>query len=194
MDFERYSQDFETAIEVSRELGFEVETGHSRHVGPTDEPQIRLAVEVGLRQWGIRKFSTSCGGAHTSLRQILQGEDSTLNPIITIGWVEFAGQGYFETSLADLKPEIDQQRQERSDGTFDYHAWLTLPDGDSLQLIDCTFGYYLYRDGKAPQPDVLTLDSGSPMEHHYAIEYYPLLAGQEALDMLCAPEEQPGTW
>lgn len=193
MDFTRYRKDFDRAIAISNDRGFDVDARDSRFLGTEETVKIWVGVKAGIDRLGFKQYSTSCSAIHMMHRKFLQAEDPEFAPLLTIGWVEFNGETFFETTQRELLREIKEQRKRRSGGgSFDHHVWLTFLDGDKIQILDCTIGYYLYRHGKSPDADIFRFDTSNDPGFHQAIEYYPLLAGQNALDALALEDE--ATW
>lgn len=190
MDFERYSEEFDVALTASNEWDLPVDGTRSRFLDLEDVGLVMFSVQQTLRRLGLKGFSKNCGAVHTAQRELLMDRREGLNPVITIGWVKFDGRRYFETNRRKLRREMKKQAKRRTyHDTVDYHAWLTFRDGEALQLLDCTFGFYLYRHGVIGEMDILRFDTNSPEEHHFATEYYPLLAGRKTLEALCVLDE-----
>lgn len=184
MNFDRYAEEYESALKVANAWNLEVDTADSRLLEPADLRRTAELVEGSIMIGGLKALSLNCGATHATQRYVLRDRDSALNPVITIGWVEVDGKPYFETSRRKLKREMKKNLKRRSRDPLDYHAWFTVQDGDALQIVDCTIAYYLYRKGVVPasQATIWQFRTSSPPEAHEWIEYHPLLAGQKTLE------------
>jgi|SRR5690554_340396 len=189
MNFERYAKDFNIALKASQEWNLDVDTTNSPLLQDDDLSLTAEMINNTIAMHGFDKFKTSCGPTHATHRFILREQNQSFNPIITIGWVDFQGRAIHETSRRKLRREIKKQAKRKSFDTFEHHVWLTLRNNESIQIVDCTFGYYLYSKGLVSSPEIWMFDTDSPFEGHKGVEFFPLLAGREALNALNVLDE-----
>ena len=184
MKFGRYAEEFEKAVQISKAWDLEVDSSESRLLEPADLQRTAGLVEAFVAAVGWKAHSTNCGACHTTQRHVICEQDSELNPVITIGWLEVDERRLFQTSRRKLKREMKKHKKRQSRDPLDYHAWLTVRDGDAIQIIDCTIAYYLARKNFVPksQATIWQFKTGNPPATHEWIEYRPLLAGQEVLE------------
>lgn len=188
MNFERYNEEFAAALNSSNNWDLPVDGSHSRHLRQDEMERLAQSVWLTSQQPGL-SLANNCGAIHTTQRELALIHDDTLNPVVTIGWLDFQGERIFETTRRKLKREIKKQKKRRTYDKLDYHAWLTLYDGEHTQIIDCTLGPYLYKNGRVPRARIWVFDSESPLEEHDGLEYYPLLAGRKTLEALKVLDE-----
>lgn len=189
MNFDQYAEEFEKAVAISNAWNLNVDTSDSRILSHADLEITDRSVQATIAMQGLKGFTLQCGATHATQRYLIRQQDASINPIITIGWVDFQGERIFQTNRRTLKREIKKQKKRRTYDTLDYHAWLTVRDRDSIQIIDCTVGYYLYRKGRVPEPRIWVFDDESPEEGHRGVQFHPILAGQKTLEALNVLDE-----
>jgi hypothetical protein len=150
MNFERYTVEFAAALDSSNNWGLPVDDRCSRHLREDEKERLAKSVWLTSHQMGPR-FMNHCGAIHTTQRELAVLHDESLNPVVTIGWLDFQGEPMFETTRRKLKREIKRQAKRRTYDTLGYHAWLTLRDGDHIQIIDCTLGPTCTRRAEFPE-------------------------------------------
>lgn len=183
LDLARYQINFANSFKNTRRLRLSVPPVGTNEV--LTEEQLGMARERQselLSFFGPERLCGYCASVHATQKRLIQ-RDSNANAVLTIGWVSTGNTRIWETSFKKIEREINRNGKVSRTEPFDMHVWLTISDGDNVQILDFVLPCYLYSKGYDISPELLVIDSRDCAEWA-ELEFHPLMVGQHVLEAL----------
>ncbi|MCK5639818.1 MAG: hypothetical protein KAJ19_03440 [Gammaproteobacteria bacterium] len=181
-----YKQEFQGALKRTESLGIDVPPAdHYAACYRSDKNINRLVAGLSEVYGSIspRKFLGQCLNIHHQLKPLVD-DCFKVKSYYTVGYVRRAGQDMFKITEADIAELLTSGMQGT---TLNYHAWLTLP---SMEIIDLTLPT-VSAVIKNNSNDLGGIIANNPnhLNEKLKLKFKPVIVGQDFLNKIGALEK-----